>query len=174
MDINDPEAPGCYTEHGVSGYGVAVRLSREEPMNEAFVKEMAEKMMMGIADNCMALGARCIGHIKSHLKTEAGNIKADTIGVAHGSYSTGTLTHPVRDLYLAVNSIVQGIPEEMVKSATLEGVHEVADQRGLTLVKEKEHAYFDAFDFLASKQEHMAQLKKQFDEAGNLDSDQEE
>jgi hypothetical protein len=173
MDINDPEFQGCYTEHGVSGYGVAARLSRKEPMNETFVKGMAEKMMLGIADNCMALGARCIGHIKSHLRTEAGNIKADTIGANHGSYSTGTLAHPVSDIFIAVNSIVQGIPEKIVKKATLEGMHEVAEQRGLTLVKEKEHAYFDAFDFLASKQEYLKELEAQFAAAESVDADQE-
>ena len=173
MDSNKLNGAGCYTEHGVSGYGVAAKLSRKEPMNEAFVKGMAETMMLTIADKCMELGARCIGHIKSHLRTEAGTIKADTIGTVHGSYSSGTLTKPVKDLYIAINSIIQGIPEEAVKAATLEGMHEVADQRGLSVVKEKEHAYFDAFDFVASKQDYVKQLEEQLSAAENLDSNQE-
>ncbi len=163
MDESTPQTPGCYTEHGVSGYGVAAELSRKEPMNEAFVREMAEKMMLSIARECMSLGAKCIGHIKSHLKTSAGTIKADTIGVAHGSYSTGGLSAPVDHIYIAINSIVQGIPEDAVKAATLEGMHEVANQRGLTVVKEKEHSYFDEFDFVASKQEYIEQLRQQLD-----------
>jgi hypothetical protein len=173
MAVNNPEKPGCYTEHGVSGYGVAVKLSRKEPMNEAFVKGMAENMMLAIAEKCMELGARCIGHIKSHLKTGVGTIKADTIGVTHGSYSTGTLSAPVKDLYVAINSIVQGIPEEAVKAATLEGMHEVADQRGVSVVKEKEHTYFDEFDFVASKQDYVKQLEEQLSVDENPDSDQE-
>lgn len=173
MDANNPNGPGCYTEHGVSGYGVAAKLSREEPMNEAFVKGMAEKMMLAIAEKCMELGARCIGHIKSHLRTETGTIKADTIGTAHGSYSSGTLTGPVKDLYIAINSIIQGIPEEAVKAATLEGMHEVADQGGISVVKEKEHTYFDEFDFVASKQDYIKQLESQFAEGENPGSDQE-
>ncbi len=173
MAVNNPEEPGCYTEHGVSGYGVAAKLSRKEPMNEAFVKGMAEKMMLAIADKCMELGARCIGHIKSHLRTEAGTIKADTIGASHGSYSSGTLTEPVKDLYIAINSIIQGIPEDAVKAATLEGMHEVADRRGITVVKEKEHTYFDEFDFVASKQDYIKQLEEQLTATENPDSDQE-
>jgi hypothetical protein len=173
MDANNPEKPGCYTEHGVSGYGVAAKLSRKEPMNEAFVKGMAEKMMLAIADKCMELGARCIGHIKSHLRTGAGTIKADTIGTAHGSYSSGTLTEPVKDLYIAINSIIQGIPEDAVKAATLEGMHEVADQRGITVVKEKEHTYFDEFDFVASKQDYVKQLEEQLAADETPDTDQE-
>jgi hypothetical protein len=161
---------GCYTEHGVSGYGVAAKLSRGEPMNEPFIKAMAEEMMLAIAKKCLELGAKCIGHIKSHLKTEAGTIKADTIGVGHGSYSSGQLTHPVRDLFLAINSIVQGIPEDAVKAATLEGMHEVAGERGLSVVKEKEHTYFDEFDFTSSKQDFIKKLHEQLQEEENPDS----
>jgi hypothetical protein len=157
------ESPGCYTEHGVSGYGVAAKISRSEPMTEDFVKSMAENMMLAIAGKCMELGAKCIGHIKSHLRTEAGTIKADTIGVSHGSYSSGRLAHPVRDVFIAINSIVQGIPEDAVKAATLEGMHDVAGQHGLFVLKEKEHTYFDEFDFTASKQDYIKQLSEQLD-----------
>ena len=161
MDYQKTVDKGCYTEHGVSGYGVAVNLKREELMSDPLVKDMAEEMMLSIAGKCMDSGARCIGHIKSHVMTKAGAIKADTIGVAHGSYSTGKLEHPVRDLYMAINSIVQGIPEEKVKDATLEGIHEVAEKRGFSVVKEKEHTYFDEFDFTATKQEYIRQLEDQ-------------
>ena len=155
---------GCYTEHGVSGYGVAVKVSRSEPMEDAFIKELCETIMLLIAGKCMELGARCIGHIKSHAKTEAGTIKADTIGISHGAYSSGRVERPVRDIYLAVNSIVQGIKEEAVKAATLDGIHEVAQQRSLVVEKEKEHSYFDEFDFVASKQEYVRKLEEQFRE----------
>jgi len=158
---------GCYTEHGVSGYGVAAKISRGEPMTEDFVKSMAESMMLSIAGKCMELGAKCIGHIKSHLRTEAGTIKADTIGVGHGSYSSGQISRPVRDVFIAINSIVQGIPEEAVKAATLEGMHDVAGQHGLFVVKEKEHTYFDEFDFTASKQDYIKQLSEQLDPEKN-------
>ena len=40
-----------------------------------------------------------------------------------------------------------------VKAATLEGLHEVAEQNGLSDVKEKEHTYFDEFDIVASQQD---------------------
>jgi hypothetical protein len=155
---------GCYTEHGVSGYGVAAKLSRGESMNEAVIKSMAEKMMLSIAERCMDLGAKCIGHIKSHLHTPAGTLKADTIGTARGAYSKGSLSGPVREMYIAVNSIVQGIPEDAVKAATLDGMHAVADEYGLTVVKEKEHTYFDEFDFVASKQDYIRQLQDQLEQ----------
>lgn len=164
---------GCYTEHGVSGYGVAAKLSRSKAMGETDVKALAEKMMLSIARRCLDLGAKCIGHIKSHLKSASGIIKADTIGVEHGAYSTGHLSQPVSDFYIAINTIVQGIPEDSVKAATLEGMHEVAEERGLVVVMEKEHSYFDEFDFLASKQDYIKQLQEQLD-SGEIDFKREE
>ncbi len=166
MDEKTMPAPdhGCYTDHGVSGYGVAAKLTRAEKMEAAFVRDLAEKMMVSIAEKCMERGAKCIGHIKSHIRTEAGTVKADTIGVGHGAYSTGTLPHPVDTLYLAINTIIQGVAESEAKEATLEGMHEVAEGRGLVVEKEKEHAYFDEFDFTASKKEYIRQLEEQLAE----------
>jgi hypothetical protein len=152
---------GCYTEHGVSGYGVAVKLTRKETMDEAAVKAMAESMMLTIAQKCMDLGARCIGHIKSHVRTDAGTIKADTIGTAHGTFSVGSLDHDVNEIYMAVNSIVQGVHQDIVREATLHGIHEVAEGVDFSVEKEKEHAYFDEFDFTASKEEYRKQLEEQ-------------
>ena len=159
---------GCYTEHGVSGYGVAANLSADSSMDADFIKALAEEMMMMIAQKCMDEGARCIGHIKSHIKTKAGTLKADTIGTAHGTYSTGSLEHPVDAFYIAVNSIVQGIKEDVVRKATLDGLHEVAHAKNISVLKEKEHTYFDEFDFVTSKQEYIKQLGEQLsgDEAG--------
>jgi hypothetical protein len=171
MDNPPSGDPGCYTEHGVSGYGVAVKLTREDPMDEASVKSMAEEMMLNIARRCMDQGARCIGHIKSHVRTEAGTIKADTIGESHGAYSVGDLESEVKDLFMAVNSIVQGIHEDQVKVATLDGVHEVAESRGFAVEKEKEHTYFDEFDFTTSKADYKRQLEEQLAEMEASDNE---
>lgn len=158
---------GCYTDHGVSGYGVAVKLSRSDPMDDAFVRKAAEEMMMAIAQRCMDAGARAIGHIKSHIKTDHGTLKADTIGVQHGSYSKGSFSGTVTEIYMAINSIVAGIKEEAVKTATLDGMHEIAEFEGLTVEKEREHSYFDEFDFMKSPEEFLRELEGQFKEKDN-------
>ena len=142
---------GCYTDHGVSGYSVAARFSKKTLMEEGFVREVAETMMLAIAERCEELGARAIGHIKSFIRTDAGTIKADTIGISHGAYSFGHFDHAVKNFDMAVNSVVQGIPEGAVKAATLEGMLQTADRYALTVVKQKEHSYFDAFDALVVK-----------------------
>ncbi|MBI5584146.1 MAG: hypothetical protein HY892_10000 [Deltaproteobacteria bacterium] len=166
--MNNPtdQEKGCYTDHGVSGYGVAVKLTHEEPLDGEAVKKMAEEMMLAIARKCLDRGAKAIGHIKSHIRTEAGTLKADTIGLPHGAYSAGSLEYPVKEFYLAVNSIVAGIVENEVRQATLEGIHEAAEARGFKVVKEKEHAYFDAFDFTTSKEEYIRQLEQILQDEG--------
>lgn len=137
---------GCYTDFGVSGYGVAVKLSRRALIDNDAVQAMAEETMLSIARKCLELGARAIGHIKSFIRTDYGTIKADTIGIGHGAYSSGNIDRPVKVLYMAVNAVVPGIPEAAVKAATLEGIYLVADRYGFCVFKEKEHAYFDEFD----------------------------
>lgn len=156
---------GCYTEHGVSGYGVAVKLSGQQEMDTAWVREMAEEMMVKVAALCMEAGAKCIGHIKAHVRTGAGTVKADTIGAAHGAFSQGSLEHPVNELFMAVNSIIQGIKEDQVQKATLDGIHHVAQARNLSVVKEKEHAYFDEFDFAKSEKEFQKELADQLNQS---------
>lgn len=143
--------PGCYTDYGVSGYGVSLKLSRKAPMNQAAVRDMAESMMLSIAARCAELGVRAIGHIKSFVRTEAGTVKADTIGIAHGVYSEGQIAHAVKVLHMVVNTVVMGIPEPAVKAASLEGIHQVADRCGLAVIKEQEHAYFDAFNAMVTQ-----------------------
>ena len=120
----------------------------------------------------MELGARCIGHVKSHLKTETGTIKADTIGVAHGAFSTGTLRGPSTPSISPSTASSREFTEDAVKAATLEGMHEVADQRGLAVVKEKEHTYFDEFDFVATKKDYIKQLEEQLAGGTLTDTDE--
>lgn len=152
----------CYLDHGVSGYGVAVKLHGDELVSPEEVGDLLREMMDRIAQGCVDRGARFIGHIKSHLVCAQGRLKADTIGIKHPAVLQGRLEAPAHDLYVAINSIVQGIPEEAVKEATLEAAHELAERHGFQVVKEREHLYFDEYDF-ADDEEFMQQLEEQLE-----------
>lgn len=158
MSLDD----ACYLDHGVSGYGVAVKLHGDEPVSAEEVGDLLREMMDRIARGCVDRGARFIGHIKSHLVCAQGMLKADTIGIKHPAVLHGGLDGPAHDLYVAINSIVQGVPEEAVKEATLEAAHELAGRHGFKVVKEREHLYFDEYDF-ADDEEFMAQLREQLE-----------
>ncbi|GAB4251588.1 MAG: hypothetical protein Kow00129_12450 [Thermoleophilia bacterium] len=154
----------CYLDHGVSGYGVAIKFHGDEAVAAQEIADLLREMMDAIAADCVDRGARFIGHIKSHLVSAQGNLKADTIGIRHPAVVQGSLSGPAKDLYIAINSIVQGIAEADVKDATLGAAHRLAERHGFRVVKEREHMYFDEYDF-ASDEEFMAQLKEQFEEA---------
>ncbi len=160
MTVDD----ACYTDHGVSGYGVAIKLHHEAPVDPAEIGDLLREMMDAIARECVARGARFIGHIKSHLVCAEGTLKADTIGINHPAALHGVLSGPSKDIYVAINSIVQGITEGEVKEATLGAAHHLAEERGFRVVTEKEHLYFDRYDF-ATEEEYLEQLRQQFEEA---------
>jgi hypothetical protein len=150
----------CYLDHGVSGYGVAIKLHHDAPVDPDLVGDLLREMMDLAALECVARGSRFIGHIKSHLVSAQGTLKADTIGINHPAALHGSLNGPAKDLYIAINSIVQGITENQVKEATLSAAHELAERHGFRVVKEREHLYFDEYDF-SSDEDYLAQLEEQ-------------
>lgn len=152
----------CYLDHGVSGYGVAVKLHHERPVEGHLVGDLLREMMDAIARDCVERGARFIGHIKSHLVCAQGTLKSDTIGIGHPAELHGELSGPAKDVYVAVNSIVQGITEGQVKEATLGATHRLAAEYGFRVMMEKEHMYFDQYDF-SSDEEYLEQLEAQLD-----------
>jgi hypothetical protein len=152
----------CYLDHGVSGYGVAIKFHRDEPLAAAEVGDMLREMMDGIAQECVGRGARFIGHIKSHLVCAQGSMKADTIGIKHPATLHGALDAPAKDLFVAINSIVQGIAEQEVKESTLGAAHALAERHGFHAVLEREHLYFDEYDF-QKDEDYLAQLERQLE-----------
>lgn len=152
----------CYLDHGVSGYGVAVKLHHEQPVEARVVGELLRETMDAIAHDCVERGARFIGHIKSHLVCAQGTLKSDTIGIGHPAMLHGELSGPAKDLFVAVNSIVQGITEAQVKEATLAATHRLAEQHGFRVMMEKEHMYFDQYDF-STDEEYLEQLEAQLE-----------
>ena len=141
----------CYLDHGVSGYGVAIKFHRDEPLAAAEVGDMLREMMDGIAQECVG-----------HLVCVQGTMKADTIGIKHPATLHGELQGPAKDLFVAINSIVQGITEEQVKESTLGAAHALAERHGFHAVLEREHLYFDEYDF-QKDEDYLAQLERQLE-----------
>jgi len=155
----------CYLDFGVSGYGVAIKLHREESVSADDIGDLLRETMDDIARRCVEMGSKFIGHIKSHLVCAQGNLKADTIGINHPARLHGELSGPAKDLYVAINSIVQGITEQQVKDATLDAAHALAERHGFRVVKEREHLYFDEYDF-QKDDDYLESLRQQFESEG--------
>jgi hypothetical protein len=139
----------CYVPYGVSGYGVATKLSSQEAVESATLGGFLKDLMVEIADRCQKAGAKYIGHIKSHLQTSEGTLRADTIGTKHGAELHGHIQKPVKTADMVINSIVQGIPEVKVKDCTLDAASEVAKKYNLRIEQVEEHLYFDEYEYLS-------------------------
>jgi hypothetical protein len=63
---------------------------------------------------------------------------------------------------MAISCVVQGIPEEAVKAATLEGLLEVAEKQEISVQKQKERSYFDAFDLSVTMGNVIGSLEEEF------------
>ena len=57
---------------------------------------------------------------------------------------------------------MQGITEEQVKESTLGAAHALAERHGFHAVKEREHLYFDEYDF-QKDEDYLAQLERQLE-----------
>jgi len=145
--MNNKEA--CYVQYGVSGYGVATKLSSREAIESDKLGGFLKDLMVEIAERCQKAGAKYIGHIKCHLQTGEGSLRADTIGTKHGAELYGHIQKPVKTGELVINSIVQGITKDEVKDCTLGAAYDLAEKYNLQIEKVEEHQYFDEYDYLS-------------------------
>jgi len=139
----------CYVQYGVSGYGVATKLLSQEDIESATLGDFLKDLMVEIADRCQKAGSKYIGHIKSHLQTSEGTLRADTIGTKHGAELHGYIQKPVKTADMVINSIVQGISQDKVKDCTLSAAYELAKKYNLRIEQVEEHLYFDEYDYLS-------------------------
>jgi DNA-binding ferritin-like protein len=146
--MKDKDA-ACYVQHGVSGYGVATKLSSREAIDSNKLGGFLKELMVEIAERCQKAGAKYIGHIKSHVQTSEGSLRADTIGTKHGAELHGHMQKPVKTGELVINSIVQGITKDEVKDCTLGATYDLAEKYNLQIEKVEEHQYFDEYDYLS-------------------------
>lgn len=146
--MKDKDA-ACYVQYGVSGYGVATKLSSQEAIESDKLGDFLKDLMVEIAERCQKAGAKYIGHIKSHVQTSEGSLRADTIGAKHGAELHGHIQKPVKTADMVINSIVQGIPQDKVKDCTLSAAYELAKKYNLQIEEVEEHLYFDEYDYLS-------------------------
>jgi hypothetical protein len=106
---------------------------------------MSRDLMLEIANSCVKRGAKYIGHIKSYLKSDAGEIFADTLGVKRTTNVKSTVFKPLKSARLVVNSIVQGIDKSQVKATTVESIYKVMKKYGFRIKVEEERLYYDGF-----------------------------
>ena len=110
----------------VKAYAVSYSLSREKEIVSAELRRFAADLMKSISDACIRRGAKVIGHIKAYIEHGSGFLHASTVGESADVTVNGRDGDPVTRFTLVVNSIVYGLPEELIKNATEKAVEETA------------------------------------------------
>jgi hypothetical protein len=111
---------------GTSAYATACFLSREKKMNGAELRRFAEELMRYLLASSIKRGAKVIGHIKAYIEHREGFLHAHTVGEPGDITIDGRDGAPAGRFKLVVNSIIFGIPEELVKDATDEAIRKTA------------------------------------------------
>jgi len=102
----------------IKACAVACRLSREEKISSAELRDFAEELMNAISASCVQRGAKVLGHIKAYLDYETGFLHTHTLGEPGDVTVDGRDGDPVNHFKLVINSVVYGLSEEAVKEAT--------------------------------------------------------
>ncbi len=102
----------------IKAYAVAFRLSREEKVSSAELRDFAEELMNAISASCVRQGAKVVGHIKAYLVYETGFLHAHTLGEPGDVTVDGRDGDPVNHFKLVINSVVYSLSEEALKEAT--------------------------------------------------------
>lgn len=116
----------------VEGYGVVLRLTAKKVVNAERLKTMLREIVTEIAHDCMEKGAMAIGHVKSHLKTPSGFVKADIVHLEQGAYAQGDVEKSERSGTLIINSIILGLDKDRIAETTLEATQRVLEKYGFS------------------------------------------
>lgn len=117
----------------VKAYAVSYSLSRETEIESTELRRFAADLMKSISDACIKGGAKVIGHIKAYIEHASGFLHANTVGESADVTVNGRDGDPVNSFTLVVNSIVYGLPEELIKDATVRAIEETSSAFGLRI-----------------------------------------
>ncbi len=110
----------------VRAYAASYSLSREKDIGDGELRKFAAELMTSISAACMKKGAKVIGHIKAYIEHDTGFLHANTVGESADVTVSGRGGDPVTRFTLVVNSIVYGLPDDLIRSATEEGIEETS------------------------------------------------
>ena len=125
-----PDNPAHQHEpHGFGVFGGVARVVASPPVDIQVATEFIAGFLQKLADECLSQGADLIGHLKVHLSTTHGTVRASLVDPEAGpalvsdlssdSFAVGELT---------VNAIVHGLTSEAVAA----GVYATALRAAVT------------------------------------------
>ena len=115
----------------VKAYAATYYVRRDKQIDSSELRKFASGLMNSIAESCIRHGAKVIGHIKAYIEHETGFLHTNTVGDPADVTVEGRDGEPTNRFKLVVNSIIYGLTEESLKSATEEAITATASVFGL-------------------------------------------
>ncbi len=115
----------------IQSYALVRSVSGEHAISSSKLRKIASELMIAISKACFASGAAEIGHIKAHLEYEKGFLRVDTLGSPDDVMVEGKDGGDIRHFSIVINSVVFGLPQEAIRSATEEALVSVYSRFGL-------------------------------------------
>jgi hypothetical protein len=106
----------------IKAYAVSYSFTREREIGSDELRTFAAELMKSASAACIRRGAKVIGHIKAHIEHDSGFLHANTVGESSDVTVGGRDGDPVTRFTLVVNSVVYGLPEELIREATEEAI----------------------------------------------------
>lgn len=115
----------------IKAYAVSYSFTREREIGSDELRTFAAELMKSASAACIRRGAKVIGHIKAHIEHDWGFLHANTVGESSDVTVRGRDGDPVTRFTLVVNSVVYGLPEELIREATEEAIESASSKFSL-------------------------------------------
>ncbi len=135
-----PDNPAHQHEpHGFGVFGGVARVIATPPTDAQLIANFVADFLQTLADECLGQGADLIGHLKMHLSTGHGTVRASLVDPEAGPALIVNLTDTLFATgELTVNAIVHGLTSEAVTANVYTVAHDTALANTLSIAWENE------------------------------------
>jgi hypothetical protein len=114
--------------HGFGVFGGVAHLSATPPVERHVVADFVAVFLQTLAEECLDRGADLIGHLKLHLRTDHGALRASLVDHLAGPALHNNLGEfPFAEGDLTVNAIVHGLDAENVRACVYAAARSAAN-----------------------------------------------
>lgn len=132
------EVPHEEESLNIGGYGSTFKIEFSKPVKPEEIKHVIEAFIKFTENGLITNGAKCVGHIKLHVKGKHGYLRADTLGAKYGIHVSGSLSEPEESVQLTVNTIALGSAKRDVERITKSSIEQTAREYNFSVTEKPE------------------------------------
>jgi len=127
------------TNSGISGCGVEACVKLKETINELSLKLIISELINKIAEEALKARGSLIGHIKAHIRTISGSLKASLVSIEAGVDFLGNIEDNIKDFQLTLFATVKNLHHDEIKHVIEDSLYKCIEKYALTLEYFEKH-----------------------------------